>query len=199
VVEEAVRTEEFVGLILTAAMLGVATGASFTAVIAVYRERSTSQRTRRCDAFAAWLAARKGLSRASASFVAAFRALALEKPESVHLPLRREEAQRARAAWCDAARELDRAEAMLLLWSGDPRTREDLARFERPAVERLRAAIDGDARRANALLEQIRDTDDRATEFARTAAAKAMGSRKPGRVRTARRSLAMVIHSWSRG
>ncbi len=79
-----------------------------------YREGRPSHRDR-IDAYARWLAARRSLSRASTSLVAAFRSLAAEPQAAANHALRREEAQRARAFWCETMRELDRAEAALVV------------------------------------------------------------------------------------
>ena len=159
---------EFLGLLVTVSLLGVLVGAVFTWITALRRDRLAEPRGRRIDAYAQWLSARMTLSRASASFVAAFRALAAERPDSEYISLRREEAQRTRNAWWDAMRELDHAEAMLLVWSGDPTIHERLAHFDRVGPEALRTAINGGQVEVDKLMRRFRDADARAAEFVRS-------------------------------
>ena len=162
-------TGELVGLICTVALLAAVAGALVTAVVAGRHSRAAEIRLRRVDVYAQWLAAHFATTRASVSFVTAFRALAVVKQDSEYFSLRQEEAQRARAAWCDAMSELDRAEAALLVWSTDPSIRTHLARFERISPETLRSAIDGHRQNVARLIERLRNADDRAAEFVRAA------------------------------
>jgi hypothetical protein len=166
-----VSSGEFLGLLVTVSLLGVLVGAVFTWITALRRDRLAEPSGRRIDAHAQWLSARMTLSRASTSFVAAFRALAAERPDSEYMSLRREEAQRTRSAWWEAMRDLDHAEAMLLVWSGDPTIHERLARFDRVGPEALRNAINGGQAEVDKLTQRFRDADARAAEFVRLAAA----------------------------
>ncbi len=113
---------ETVGLVLLAVLCSVLPTAALAVVIAEWRFRKGDRCVRRLEAYAGWLAARTILSRASISFVSAFRSLAVEPVQSNYAALRSAEAQRARSAWSDALKELDRAEAALIIWSGRPRS-----------------------------------------------------------------------------
>ena len=150
---------ETVGLVLLAVLCSVVPAVTLAVVIAERRFRKADQCVRRREAYASWLAARMTLSRASISFVSAFRALATEPIESKYAALRSAEAQRARSAWTDALKELDRTEAALIIWSGDPNMRDVLARFGRAEPEALRAAVNGNRsdveRLARAVHEQL--------------------------------------------
>lgn len=146
---------EVIGLVLTVAFFSAA-GALCLAALASRRLRhNASWQRRRREVFVAWLANWMTVSRTSASFVVAFRALASEPANSANHALRREEAQRARSDWCSAMRELDRAEAALIVWCDDPEARAHLARFDRVKPIMLQAAIDGDARDVQQLLAEL--------------------------------------------
>ncbi len=129
-------SEEVVGLMLTVALLSATAGTAVTAAVILRRSGMSQWRMRRVDAYARWLAAWMTLSRVSASFVAAFRALATERRDSEYFALRRHEAQRARAAWSDAMRELDRAEAALIAGTVAPSIRAG-----GPAVKRASGRV----------------------------------------------------------
>jgi len=153
----------------------------------------------RCDdALARWLAAWMNLSRTSVSLVAAFRALAAEAHSSEYFSLRQDEAQRARAAWCDAMRELDRAEAGLVARSASP-IRADLAHFVRASPAALRAAINGNQRDVDALIEQLGGTTARVAEFVEATAIGEHSIRSPARELLTRAAARMqaIVQSWS--
>lgn len=156
---------EIIGLLLTVALFACALGVSAAAVVAGRRYRRQELAVRRVDAYAHWLGARITITRASISFVAAFRALALERGDGAALALRRDEAQRTRAAWCAAQRELDRAEAMLVAWSGDPAVRQRVRALGHVAPEALRRAIHADAQDAGEFFVGLREADERATDL----------------------------------
>lgn len=157
---------EMVGLVLAALLLGGVVGGLVTGSLPSHGRWGTGSAGRRIDAYGQWLAARVTLTRASASFVASFKALAVEPRESSFFALRRDEAQRARAAWCDAMRDLDRTEALLIVWSGNPDIRARLASFERVAPEVLRAAINGAPRDAKRMFDRLGTADGQAADFA---------------------------------
>ncbi len=189
---------EVVGLTLTVAVFGAATGAAVTAAIIAWSRRGTARRMRCDDAFARWLAAWMNLSRTSASLIAAFRALAAEGHDSEYFCLRQDEAQRVRAAWCDAMRELDRAEAGIVARSPSP-IRADLACFVRVSPAALRAAINGDQRDVDALVEHLGRTTTRVAEFVEATAIGEHSVRSPVHeflTRAAARAQA-IVRSWS--
>lgn len=155
---------EIVGLALTVALLGAVVGAIVTAVAGVYRQRCGSSR-RLLEGYAAWLAARKTHTRTSLSFVAAFRALAMEDRASDYFLLRRDEAQRARSIWCNALSELDRAESALLTMVAEGSVLAAIRRFPRVTPHQLREAIDGELAASDSLRAAVRRLDDRATDF----------------------------------
>ena len=162
-------TGEVAGLMLTIGLLGVMAGAVVAALLISRSARIHERDNQRANAYAQWLAARMTLSRASASFVTAFRALAAEPRQSDYFALRQDEAQRARVAWCDAMHAVDQAEAMLVVWSDDPLIQPRLAAFPRIRPERLRTAINGDPREVDRLIWQDREAVERAATFVRNA------------------------------
>ena len=191
---------EIVGLVLTVASLAAVGSVLATLVITTRRDRHAEIRMRGVDAYAQWLAAHKTLTRGSLSFVAAFRALAAEHRDSEYFPLRREEAQRARAAWCDAMRELDRAEASLLAWSPDESIRQKLTQLEGVSAEALRIAINGPQRDFDRLTRQLRNQDERATELVRAATAdpRGRGSRGPNALARVTAYTQSIIDHWAK-
>jgi hypothetical protein len=193
-------TGELIGLLATVVLFAGGVGVVATALVAARRGSAADARKRRLDAYAQWLAAHKTLARASTSFVAAFRVLAAEHRDAVYFSLRSDEAQRARAAWCDAMRELDRAEASLVVWSADPSIHGQLVLFQRPRPEALRAAIDGDQVDVDRLSHAFHGADELAVEFVIRATVRA----RDGQSAT-RRFFALVaahvetiVHHWSR-
>ena len=162
---------EILALVISVALAGVAAGAAITLLVSVRKNNSTELNIRRADAYAAWLAARVTLTRASASFVAAFRTLAAEEPDSKYFALRHDEAQRARATWCEAVRELDQAEATLVAWSDQASIQSKLKQFEPVSAEALRAAVNGEQKEVGSLLQRLHHADQAATAFVRAATA----------------------------
>lgn len=156
---------EIIGLALTAGLLGGLAGAALVGVMLRRHRDAREQRRRRVEASARWLAARMNLSRTSVSFVAAFKALAAARPESIYFPLRMEEAQRVRAQWSEAARELDLAGASLRVWLDSSGERRQLSGFARIGADRLRVAIDGDEHEVDELLQALNLADRAAIEF----------------------------------
>ncbi len=191
---------EIIGLLATVVLLAGGAGAAATAAVAARRGVAADARMRRIDAYAQWLAAHKTLARASASFVAAFRALAVEHRDAVYFSLRRDEAQRARAAWCDAMRELDRAEASLVAWSADPSIHKQLARFQRVRPEALRAAIDGNQSDVDSLSHELHGANELAAKVVLRATAKARGKRSAAAGLLARvmAHAETIVHQWSK-
>lgn len=191
---------ELIGLLATVVLLAVVAGAAAMAAVAARPGWATNARTRRIDAYAQWLAAHKTLARASTSFVAALRALAAEHRDARYFSLRRDEAQRARAAWCDAMRELDRAEASLVAWVADPSIHKQLARFQRARPAALRGAIDGDQADVERLSHELHGADELAAEFVHQAITQTRGERSAPR-RLLARALAhaeTIVHQWSK-
>jgi len=161
---------ELAGLIISVAFAGLAIGVAVTMLIVVRKDRNAELHIRRTDAWAEWLAARTTLTRASISFVAAFRALAAESEDSKYYGLRQDEAQRARSAWYEAMRELDRCEAALVAWSIDPNIRSQLDKFERVSADALRSAVDGGESELAEFKDRLHRLDGRAVEFVRASA-----------------------------
>lgn len=193
-------TAELIGLLATVVLFAGGVGVVATALLAARRGSAADARMRRIDAYAQWLAAYKTLARASTSFVAAFRALAAERRDAVYFSLRRDEAQRARAAWCDAMRELDRAEASLVAWSSDPSIHEQLARFRRAQPEALRVAIDGNQVDVDKLLHELHGADELAAEFVIRATVQAHDGESATRRLLARvvTHVETIVHHWSK-
>lgn len=155
-----------IGIVISAGVLGGMIGAVLTALYCTFRRRVLDVRAARRDAIAGWLGARLTLGRASVSFVAAFRSLAAERPQSRYTGLRQEESQRARAQWCRAAESLDLAEATLRVWLRSPEFQEGLDGFERASVKSLRAAIDGDEIAVDRLLQAVLNAEREAIALA---------------------------------
>jgi hypothetical protein len=193
--------DETVGLMLSVALLSGVVGAALAAGFVRRREGREADHARAVEAYARWLAARLTLSRASLSFVAAFRALAAERRESTFFPLRTEEAQRARALWCETSRDLDLAEATLLTTISDSGFPAQIGALERVSAEVLRAAINGDPAAFDGLVQQLRAADQRAVEFARNATvnARRCGWSWRERLRLLARPIQSVVDRWSRG
>ena len=193
---------EIVGLVLTAGLFGGAAGAVVVARITARRQRVFNRRTQLLDAYARWLAGHMTLSRASASFVAAFRSLAAESRDSTFFTLRVEEAQRARARWCDAMRELDLAEASLRTHAPTPVVGEQLTQFKRVEPKALRAAINGSETDADQFMQLLRAADQAAIQFVEQAAAAIDAPARPSAFRDLIVKMAVqidtIIDSWSK-
>jgi len=155
-------TGELVGLLSTALLAGLLIGAGAVRSSAARRARIEQSRRDRLDAYAGWLAARRSLSRASISLVAAFRALAAERPDAPLFSLRTAEAQRCRAAWCNGVRDLDLAEAALLV-----RCRTWRVTLDRAGADVLQAAIDGSDAEVRALVASLQAADRQVEETVR--------------------------------
>lgn len=156
---------EIIGLAIGTGLLGGVAGAVLVAVLTAKRSRARDRRTHRMNAYARWLAARLAMSRASVSFVAAFRTLAVEDRDGPYAALRTDEAQRARARWFRAMRALDAAEANLIVWSRDGTIRKTLSRFPRVSAHALRETVNGNEDDADAFVQRLRDVDGLATAF----------------------------------
>lgn len=158
--------EQTISIVILAGVLGGMVGAVLTALYCTFRSRVLEVRAARRDAIARWLGARITLGRASVSFVAAFRSLAAERPESRYFGLRQEESQRVRAQWCRTAESLDLAEAMLRVWLRSPEFQERLDGFKQTSVESLRAAIDGDEVAVDRLVQAVLNAEREAIALA---------------------------------
>ena len=191
---------ELLGLLVTAGLLAAAIGAVLTAAGALRRNRITDLRARRLDVYAEWLAARLILTRGSRSFVAAFRSLAAERPDSSNLTLRRDEAQRARAAWCEARNALDRAEAMLVVWSDDPSISEKLAGVTPVSPDMLRTAINGPPEDFESLTRRLHEADEEAIRLVRSATTVADAPPRPVREMLTRAAnyVQSIVEHWSK-
>ena len=188
-------------LVLSAALIGAVGGAWLATIIISLKAGTGVVQRRRLDAYAEWLSAWRTLSRASLSFVAAFRALAADPRQSPYHTLRQDEAQRSRAAWCEAMAQLDKAEAHLLVWSDDPEIRERMGSLDRPTPECLRAAINGEQELTDRLRDRLRADDERAMTQVH---AHSLGSRdEPSRlfamIRRGAGFLQAIVDQWSRG
>lgn len=168
---------EIVGLCGSIALLAGIAGA----VVGVLLARGRSEvRVARREAFvsaARWVAARKSMSRAASSFVASFRALALEPPDSPNRSLREQEAQRCRASWCEACGELERVEAeWVVLHRLDTPLLDTSANVAMDASA-IREAIEGDALALKAFATKLNETDQstrsKAEEWTRSTAGRA--------------------------
>ena len=189
-------------LVAVGVLIGVAVGAALALHLASRSSQTVARRTDLADRHTRWLAARLTVSRASLSFVAAFRALAAERGDSIHLTLRTEEAQRARAHWCDAMREVDLAQAAMIAHGEiDPQLE---ARFESPPVSGalLRQAINGDEREVARLVKRLGEADRASVDLVRSIAARrdSLGWQDRCRRRVSQ-SIALaesIINRWSR-
>ncbi|UCE58645.1 MAG: hypothetical protein JSU63_14520 [Phycisphaerales bacterium] len=170
---------EIAGLVILSALLGA--GVAGLIIALRVSQQSGDREAQQIEAYARWLAACLAVSRASLSFVAAFRALAAERRESAYFELRKDEAQRARAHWCDVLGELDRAEAVLRVWHAARPGHYRCAEFHRVRPDVLRSVINGTQGDFDRLSEMLRNADKLAVEFA-CAAAKHITARRRNRV-----------------
>ena len=169
--EAAMSIGEIVVLAIGAGLFGGAVGAVLVTVVMTRRDRAAQARYRLMDAHVRWLAARKCLTRASGSVVAAFRSLAVEPCDSPYFSLRSDEAQRARSQWCDAMGDLHLAEAELIAYSPNGTEAEYAGRFPCIGANALRAAIEGDEADVDQLMRNLRAIDQRAAEYVRAVTA----------------------------
>ncbi|MFQ5494686.1 MAG: hypothetical protein ACE5EX_04835 [Phycisphaerae bacterium] len=150
---------EVAGLVLTAGLLGAAVGIAVAAALIGHRHHLDRLESQRRQSLAGWLAARLTLNRASLSFAAAYRALAAERSGLEAVALRREEVQRARAAWCDALCDYDRAKAALLVWNHGNGLWEKLTALERHLPDAIQAALCGEPADLERLAARLRRLD----------------------------------------
>ncbi len=161
---------EYIATVIVVAVVSTLVGVigiAMVFVLVVYRK---TNRNRQLNAirrrWSRWLAARRTMSRATVSLVAAFRALRRDQPGEVSRSWRYDEAQRARAYWHDALREHERAEADLEVghWLANVDTHFISPRH--PASDGFRAAITGSPDDTNALLLRVQAVDHEASAFA---------------------------------
>lgn len=147
--------------LLAAFVAGLLAGFSITLAMTnvIRRTRCHAQELRAKSV--RWLAARIVLSRATISLVSAMRALKKPPENSEFSSLRLAEAQRARAAWFSARRELDRAAASLECWYYSHGERQPFVTDD-PGIAALRQAIDGDDAAAAQLVQSLRAADEAA-------------------------------------
>lgn len=193
---------ELIGLIFAMLLLGGAVGGAVAMSVASGRRRRDEHRQRQLEAYARWLAARRTLTQASISLVTAFRCLAVQRRDSAYSELRVDEAQRARAYWCDALRELDRAEAALAVRTGPWGTDEPWTRVDRVGANALQVAIDGAEAGAKALHRALQEADRRAAELVQAEAAsldkRSRAAEVLGSYQRAGRWITAFIDQWSR-
>ncbi len=159
---------EMAGLVVLAGSCGLVAGVTAAALVFGRQLRGTERQPRRVEAYTNWLGAHLTASRASLSFVAAFRALDAERSDSVYFALRTAEAQRARAYWCDAMQRLDAAEAALIvLGATDPECNSPEG-FIRVRPDALRRAINGDEGDVDELAQRLYAEDRVAIGFVRS-------------------------------
>ena len=193
--------DEIVGLALTAALIGGAVGAALAALVARSGAALAERQERITQTYARWLAARLTFSRASASFVAAFRTLAAERRDSPQFLLRIEEARQARVSWSEASRDLDFAEAMLLTSVHDPAIDQQLGGFEHVSAEALRNVVAGESKGVEKWLQELHDADRRALDFVRAATVNTHGNQSIWCKRLAHLTtpIRTIVDRWSRG
>jgi len=194
-------TSETVGLCLTVTLLAGIVGMLAGVLWARGSLANAKCAGRHADVLARWLAAQMTLSRAAASFVASFRALAAEPPDGPFFSLREQEAQRARAGWSEAMREWDQAAAAMFVVFGDAAFVRPSAERSPPSVHELRQAIDGNRSEVDAFQRRLHESDERAIEWAR--------QRRDGMARPCRpwvrhiggavRAIQNVTDQWARG
>ncbi len=195
-------TGEVAGLALAVGSLGAVVGAAVAVWLTSRHFRAETTRNGKRDALAHWLAARMTLTRASVSFVAAFRSLARERSDSNYYPLRQQEAQRTRVQWCDAVRELDLAEASLRVWAWTPSLQEWLMRFDHIDASTLRDTINGTEQDVCSLLSELHDSDRIAIQFVDSAVAEIDRSPKRPRFRDVLErtieDVRIIVDRWSK-
>lgn len=156
---------EVAGLLMVAVLGGGLMGVAVTTLVTIRRYYYSDRWVRETESLSRWLAARLTMSRAALSFVAAFRALAAEHRDSAYFQLRTDEAQRARGDWCEAMRELDRAEAVLITSGAQPGVRDSLKQIDRVGADALRRTINGPEDGMEELTRALRDGDQHAIHF----------------------------------
>ena len=164
--------------VIAGGVVGGVTGGVVVVGGLIIARRLRSRERDRSAAYARWLAARLSLSRASIALVTAFRALHDEREgrrepddsdtgirDAPRGRLRIEEAQRARAAWHDARRRLDAAQATVLVRTGSGRVWNTLIRFDRIEGAEIEGAIRGDGSALPRLVTRLRRLDRDAVAF----------------------------------
>ncbi|MGD2109339.1 MAG: hypothetical protein PVI86_08090 [Phycisphaerae bacterium] len=186
------------GLLLCIALAGIAIGVAGALLLGLGRERAAIRQLQRLRAFAEWQAAWLTLNRASISLVHAFRALAREAPDSTYHALRHDEAQRTRAAWCDAMSRLEEARCVLHLMAAEPPVREELQTFTPVPAESLRMAIDGTEDQVQEFHQCLGNTDHRAVAFvcASMATDVSPASWAADRIRRVVRFASSIVDNW---
>lgn len=186
--------------LLAAFVAGLLAGFSITLAMANVIRRTRSHAQERHARSVRWLAARIVLSRATISLVSAMRALKKPPENSELSSLRLAEAQRARAAWFSARRELDRAATSLECWYYAHDERQPIVTAEVNAGA-MRRAIDGDEAAAAQLMQSLRAAD----EAARTAILQSLMPEVSPCSRLVRSAVRLilapfgkVLQSWSR-
>lgn len=134
---------ELIGLIVTIGLLCTLITATVILVLSIRQHPQPAKHDSSTEAYERWLAARLSLSRASMSFVMAFRSLAAESKESPHYSLRMQEAQRARSHWVATRSELDHAIAAIIVRSKDPTIPDQLNKLDTLDAVLLRGTING--------------------------------------------------------
>jgi len=189
-------------LVLVGVLIGVAVGTALALHLTSRGSQSVARHGSLADRHARWLAARLTVSRASLSFVAAFRALAAERRDSIHLTLRTEEAQRARAHWCEAMRELDLAQAAMIAHGEIDPQLESLFGSSPVGGALLRQAVNGDEREVARLVQRLGEADRASVDFVRSIAAcrdsAGWQDRCRRRVNQAVALVGLIINRWSR-
>ena len=206
--------DEIVGLALTAALIGGAVGAALAVLVArsgaalaerqaglILAEPLKGGSADATQTYVRWLAARLTFSRASASFVAAFRTLAAERRDSPLFLLRMEEARQARVSWSEVSRDLDFAEAMLLTSIHDPAIDRRLGECEHVSAEALRDVVAGESKGVEKWLQELRASDRSALDFVRGATANTHRNQSIWCKRLARLTtpIRTIVDRWSRG
>ena len=157
-------TGEAIGLAITMGALGAAVG-----TLIAHARRPKAKAIGRTEALARWLAARKTLSSSARSFVAAFRALAAEQPDSAFFDLRLDEAQRSRDRLHDAMRIFEEAEATLVAWAPAWSIDDAFSTLARVSAVDLRNAINGNGQAVALLNQRLRRDDQQATDIVKRA------------------------------
>jgi hypothetical protein len=158
-------TGEIIGAVASAALLGLVIGGWVVLAQTPRRLQREQRRRVRLDAYARWLAARRSVTRASISLVAAFRSLAAEKADSRLFALRSLEAQRARSDWCEQVRELDAAESVLLVHGTAATNPPPWRCIRRVDAEGLQKAIDETDDTVRSLVLSLHQTDREAEKI----------------------------------
>lgn len=159
---------ELIGLVVTISLLCAAITTAIILILTIRQDQPVNQHDPINKALEQWLASRLTLSRASLSFVMAFRSLASNSKDSPHYPLRIQEAQRVRGQWCDAMRELDRARASLIVHHHDPTIDDQLKDFDKIGAAELRRAINGNPEIVQQLRNQLDQLDRDSIQWVRS-------------------------------